>query len=67
VRRPTNPAHLCRLDWQQFSSWADHIFRAFNFSVGTMVLVNTFAANRDPTVYDNPDRSTSPAREHRRY
>jgi cytochrome P450 len=26
------------------------------FPAGTMVLMNTFAANRDPTVYDNPDR-----------
>jgi cytochrome P450 len=26
------------------------------FPAGTMVLVNTAAANRDPTVYDNPDR-----------
>ena len=26
------------------------------FPAGTMVLVNTAAANRDPTVYDDPDR-----------
>jgi cytochrome P450 len=26
------------------------------FPAGTMVLVNTFAANRDRTVYDDPDR-----------
>jgi cytochrome P450 len=26
------------------------------FPAGTSVLVNTFAANRDPTVYDDPDR-----------
>jgi cytochrome P450 len=26
------------------------------FPAGTMVLMNTFAANRDPTVYDDPDR-----------
>jgi cytochrome P450 len=26
------------------------------FPAGSMVLVNTFAANRDPTVYDDPDR-----------
>jgi cytochrome P450 len=26
------------------------------FPAGTAVLVNTFAANRDPTVYDDPDR-----------
>jgi cytochrome P450 len=26
------------------------------FPAGSMVLVNTFAANRDPTVYDEPDR-----------
>ena len=26
------------------------------FPAGTMVLMNTFAANRDPSVYDDPDR-----------
>ena len=26
------------------------------FPAGTMVLVNTFAANRDTTIYDDPDR-----------
>jgi cytochrome P450 len=26
------------------------------FPAGSMVLVNTFAANRDPTIYDEPDR-----------
>jgi cytochrome P450 len=28
----------------------------YMFPAGSMVLVNTFAANRDPTVYDEPDR-----------
>lgn len=28
----------------------------YSFPAGTAVLVNTFAANRDPVVYDDPDR-----------
>ncbi|OBJ29242.1 cytochrome [Mycobacterium colombiense] len=28
----------------------------YSFPAGTAVLVNTFAANRDPAVYDDPDR-----------
>ncbi|MFI5509051.1 cytochrome P450 [Mycobacterium sp. NPDC051804] len=33
------------------TEFADHLFPA-----GTMVIVNTLAANRDPAVYDDPDR-----------
>lgn len=31
-------------------------FAGVVFPAGTMVIVNTFAANRDTTIYDNPDR-----------
>jgi cytochrome P450 len=34
----------------------DTEFAGVLFPAGTLVLVNTFAANRDPTVYDDPDR-----------
>jgi cytochrome P450 len=31
-------------------------FGGYLFPAGTFVLVNTFAANRDPAIYDDPDR-----------
>jgi cytochrome P450 len=31
-------------------------FGGYLFPAGTFVVVNTFAANRDPAIYDNPDR-----------
>lgn len=31
-------------------------FGGLTFPAGTFILVNTFAANRDPNVYDDPDR-----------
>ena len=34
----------------------DTEFAGVIFPAGTMVLVNTFAANRDTTIYDDPDR-----------
>jgi len=34
----------------------DTEFAGVVLPAGTMVIVNTFAANRDPTVYDDPDR-----------
>jgi cytochrome P450 len=34
----------------------DTEFAGHMFPAGTMVLVNTFAANRDTTIYDDPDR-----------
>lgn len=35
---------------------ADTDFAGHLFPAGTMVIVNTLAANRDPAVYDDPDR-----------
>ena len=35
---------------------ADTEFADYLFPAGTMVIVNTLAANRDPAVYDDPDR-----------
>lgn len=34
----------------------DTEFAGYIFPAGTLVIVNTFAANRDSAVYDNPDR-----------
>ena len=34
----------------------DAELEGYLFPAGTMVLMNTFAANRDPSVYDDPDR-----------
>ena len=31
-------------------------FGGYTFPAGTFVLVNTFAANRDPAIYDDPER-----------
>ena len=44
----------------------DTEFAGYLFPAGTMVIVNTLAANRDPAVYDDPDlfditRSAAPA------
>lgn len=39
----------------------------YTFLAGTFIFVNTFAANRDPAVYDDPTASTSHERRRRRY
>jgi cytochrome P450 len=33
----------------------DVAYGGYTFPAGTFILLNTFAANRDPDVYDNPD------------